>query len=213
VAAGLAVVVGFTPSQGHTPQAGTLRQALREPAVRVGAWLTMLPAMFFGAVGVLVPLRLDQLGVGATGVAAVFLCAAVVEAAGSPLVGRLSDRRGRLLPLRAGLAGVLIACLVLPLPTRAGLLTVVVILAAAVGGMLMTPASALLSDGAETAGLSQGLAFGLFNLAWAAGQGIGSAGGARFADAVSDTAPYLTMAALIAATLFALTTRRPRWVR
>ncbi|MEV6487116.1 hypothetical protein AB0M20_00555 [Actinoplanes sp. NPDC051633] len=47
----------------------------------------------------------------------------------------------------------------------AGLLVVVVIFAAAVGGKLMTPASALLSDGAEAAGLPQGLAFGLFHLA------------------------------------------------
>jgi predicted MFS family arabinose efflux permease len=213
VALGLAAAVVLTPSRKHTPQTGTLRQALRQPAVRVGAWLTVLPAMYFGVAGVLVPLRLDELGLGATGVAVVFLCAAAVEAAGSPLVGRLSDRFGRLLPLRAGLGGVLAGCLLLPLPGRAVLLAVVVVFAAAMSRMLMTPASALLSDGAEASGLPQGLAFGLFNLAWAAGQGIGSAGGSRFAESVGDTASYLAVAVLSAATLAVLIVRAPTGVR
>jgi hypothetical protein len=93
------------------------------------------------------------------------------------------------------------------------LLAVVVVFAAAMSGMLMTPASALLSDGAEASGLPQGLAFGLFNLAWAAGQGIGSAGGSRFAESIGDTASYLAVAVLSVATLAALILRPPTGVR
>jgi MFS family permease len=177
---------------------------LREPRVLAGAWLTTLPALFFGTFGVLTPLRLDDFGVGAAGVAAVFLAAAAVEAVASPVVGRLSDRRGRVLPLRIGLTGVLVACFVLPQPDTALLLGAAVVAAAAIAGMLWAPAMALLSDGAELSGLPQGLAFGLINLAWGGGQVGGSAGGAALADATSDTVPYLVLAVLAATTLVLL---------
>jgi MFS family permease len=210
VAVGLGVAVVLTATRGDPPRAGDLRTALRDRRVWGGSWLTTLPALFFGTYGVLVPLRLAALGLGAAGVAAVFLAAAAVEAVMSPVVGRLSDRRGRLLPLRAGLAGVAASSLLLPRPQAAWLLAAVVLLAAGTGGMLFAPASALLSDGAEDAALPQGIVFGLFNLAWAGGQVAGAAGGAWLADATADTVPYLVVAVLALASLAALTGRRPR---
>jgi MFS family permease len=211
VALALGGAVLVTPVSGEAPPVGNLRSALRERRVLAGAWLTTVPTVFFGVFGVLVPLRLSALGATATDVATVFLCAAAAEAAVSPLVGRLSDRRGRLLPVRIGLVGVLIGCLALPVPQHAWLLGVVVVAGAAVAGMLLTPASALLSDGADEAGLAQGIVFGLFNLAWGVGQVLGSAGGARLADATSDTVPYLVVAGLTVVTLLGLSVslRRP----
>lgn len=210
ISVALAVAVLATPATGHLPPPGRLRRAVREPEVLAGAWLTILPALFFGSFAVLVPLRLDVLGASAAAVAAVFLVAAASEAAASPIAGRLADRRGRLLPLRIGLLGVLIACLVLPLPRAAWLLAVLVVLAGAVSGLLFAPASVLLTDGAERAGLAQGLVFGLFNLAWAMGQVVGAAGGARLADASSDSVPYLVVAVLTTATLLHLVLRPGR---
>jgi MFS family permease len=210
VAAGLGVAVVLTTTRGKTPLAGDLRTALRDRRVWGGSWLTTLPAIFFGTYGVLVPLRLGALGLGAAGVAAVFLVAAGVEAVTSPLVGRLSDRRGPLLPLRAGLAGMAVSSLLLPRPQAAWLLAAVVLLAAGTGGMLFAPASALLSDGAEDAGLPQGIVFGLFNLAWAGGQVAGAAGGAWLADATIDTVPYLVVAVLAVASLAVLSARQSR---
>jgi predicted MFS family arabinose efflux permease len=201
VALGLAVCVGLTRMTGEPPPTGDLRAVLREPRVLAGAWLTTLPTLFFGAFGVLVPLHLAGLGVAATGVAAVFLLAAAAEAAVSPLAGRFADRRGPALPVGVGLAGILAAALLIPWPQRPWVLGGVVVIAAAMSGILLTPASALLSDGAEAAGAPQGLVFGLFNLAWAAGQVLGSAGGARLADATSDAVPYLVVAALTGLTL------------
>ena len=60
--------------------------------------------------------------------------------------------------------------------------------------MLYTPAMAMLSDGAEHAGVAQGFAFALVNLAWATGQTAGAAGSARLADAAGDHVPYLVLA-------------------
>jgi MFS family permease len=207
VATALAVAVAVTTTSGAPPQHGDVRTALHDRRVLAGAWLTMLPSLFFGTFSVLVPLRLSALGASATAIAGVFLLAAAVEAALSPVVGRLSDKKGRLLPVRAGLAGLLIACLVLPRPDMVWAVSAAAILAAAVGGLLYTPASALLSDGAEAADLPQGLVFGLWNLVWAGGQIGGAAGGARLADATNDTVPYLVVAVLGLSTVLAL--RRP----
>jgi predicted MFS family arabinose efflux permease len=201
VALGLAVIAARTPAGGEPPPTGDLRAALRERQVLAGAWLTTLPTLFFGTLAVLVPLHLSGLGVGATGVALVFLVAAAAEAAASPVVGRVADRRGRALPVRAGLVGVLAAALLLPLQQQPWLIAVVVVAGATASGVLLTPASALLSDGAESAGAPQGLVFGLFNLAWAIGQVVGAAGGARLADATTDAVPYLIIACLVALTL------------
>jgi MFS family permease len=212
VAAGLAVAVAATATRGGPPPgAGDVRRAVHDRRVLTGAWLTALPALFFGTYTVLVPLRLDALGASTVVIACVFLLAAAVEAALSPVIGRLSDRRGRLLPLRTGLTCVLLACLVLPRPHAVWVLSAVVVFAAAAGGMLYTPASALLSDGAEGAGLPQGLVFGLFNLVWAAGQIGGAAGGAGLADATDDTVPYLVVAVLAATTIIALRPSPRRW--
>jgi predicted MFS family arabinose efflux permease len=204
LALGLAVAAALTPVGGEVPPPGRLRVALREPRVLAGAWLTTLPTLCYGVFGVLVPLQLSGLGVGAAGVALVFLTAAAAEAPVSPLAGRLADRRGRLLPIRAGLVGLLATALLMPLQQQPWLVAVVVIAGATASGVLLTPASVLLSDGAESVGAPQGLVFGLFNLAWAIGQVVGSAGGARLADATSDAVPYLTVACLAALTLLGL---------
>ena len=202
VGVALAAVVLATPAGGESlPTDGDLRHALSERRVLAGAWLTTLPTLFFGTLAVLVPLRLDALGTSATGIAAVFLLAAAAEAAANPLVGRITDRRGRLVPLRVGLVGLLAACLLLPLPNRPWVIGAVVVAGAAISGMLLTPASTLLSEGAEQAGLAQGLGFGLFNLAWAVGQVLGSVGGARLADTTTDSVPYLVIAVLTLVTL------------
>ncbi len=208
VAVVLAGLVMLMPRIEAEEVRGGLARAVRDPRVLAGAWLTALPALFFGTVSVLAPLRLDDLGASTVGVAVVFLIAAGSEAITSPLVGRLSDRRGRLMPLRAGLIGVLIACFALPTPGRAWLLGACVVVCASLAGMLWAPAMALLSDGAEHAGVAQGMAFGMINLAWGGGQVGGSAGGAWIADATSDVVPYLLLAALCAATL-ALVLRHP----
>jgi MFS family permease len=150
---------------------------------------------------VLVPLRLDDLGAGATAIGAVFLVAAGLEAIVSPVVGRLSDRHGRLLPLAAGLAASAVMAALLPWPNAAWLLGALVIVASPAVGILWAPGMALLSDGAEALGIEQALAFALMNLAWSTGQISGAAGGARLAELTSDRVPYLVLCGIFLATL------------
>ena len=80
-------------------------------------------------------------------------------------------------------------------------------------GTLFAPATALLGGGAQRLGLNQGLAFGLGNLAWAAGQAIAAAGSGAIAQATSDTVPYALLAVACLATLITLRPGHSRLVR
>ena len=190
----------------------TLLASLGDRRVLAGMWLTTLPGVLFGTLAVLGPLRMDELGAGATGIAAAWLIAAALEAIVNPLVGRLSDRRGRLIPSIAGVTGGGLVMLALPWPNSAWVLGGLVILAAPAIGTLWTPAMAMLSDGAEAFGVDQGFAFALVNLAWATGQTAGAAGSARLADAAGDRVPYLVLAGVCLLTLTLLVRRRDRVV-
>lgn len=181
-----------------------LGAALRAPAIRTAMWLVTLPALAFGLLGVLGPLRLDGFGYSAAAVAAVYLVAAAVEAAVSPIVGRLSDRDGRFAPIRRGLAVASVLLLLVTLPGTGLLLAVVLVAAAAALGLFWAPAMALLSDLAEESGLALGFAFALVNLAWAAGQVAGSGLGGVTAKATTDFVPLAGVAFACAATLTAL---------
>jgi MFS family permease len=212
VAAGLACwawsMPGVEPEQ--SPGIRAMLRALRRPAVMAGFWLFTMPALFAGVVEVLVPLRMDDLGVSGAAIGAMFLVSAGVEAVISPLAGRVSDRVGRLGPIRVGLVGAAIVAILLPLPSRALLLAAVVVLAFSALATFWAPAMAMLSDASEHAGLDQALAFSISNLAWAAGHVFGAGAGGAVAEATSDAVPYGALAVACAATFVGLTTLRRR---
>ena len=207
-AVGVAMIVWATRMRAEQPEGDSRLTALlgvfADRRVAAGMWLTTLPGLLFGTIAVLGPLRLDELGAGTAAIAAAFLIAAAFEAVVAPLTGRLSDRRGRLVPSLIGVAGGALVMLSLPWPTSALGLGLLIVVAGPVVGMLYTPAMAMLSDGAEAAGVALGFASALVNLAWATGQTAGAAGSARLADAAGDHAPYLVLAAVCAVTLAGL---------
>jgi MFS family permease len=211
--AGVALALGLAATRCQGGRAGapggaSLRATVAAPRVRIGMWLVALPGLGFGVLDVLVPLRLDDLGVAQAGVAATFLVSAAVEGAISPVVGRVADRRGSLLPIRGGLLGAMVLMLVVPLPSVAVLCAALLVATTAAFGAFWAPAMALLSEAAEHVGADQGLAFGLVNLAWAVGMVGGAAGGGALAKATSDTTPYVVLAVLCAGTLAGLMRRR-----
>jgi MFS family permease len=202
-AAGLGAWAWRTPGVPPEPSPGlrALLRALRERPVLAGFWLFTLPALFAGVIEVLVPLRLDDLGASGAAIGAIFLLTAAVEAVISPVAGRVSDRRGRLFPIRAGLAGSIVMAVLLPLPGEAVVLGVTVLFAFAALGGFWAPAMAMLSDSSERAGLDQALAFSISNLAWAAGHLIGAGAGGALADATADAVPYGLLSLACAVTL------------
>ena len=185
-----------------------LLAALRDSRISGGMWLIAVPGLIFGTIGVLAPLRLDDLGVGATMIGAAWLCASLFEVGVSPLVGRISDRRGRLYPCMIGLAAVTVVMLLFPWPDKSWALIALVIFASPLIGTLWAPSMAMLSDGAEALGIAQGLAFALSNLGWSIGHTACSAASARLADATSDTVPYLLLSGLCLASFLVLARAR-----
>jgi MFS family permease len=212
VAVGLAAWAWTMP--GVQPQPGALfaqlSGALRRPAVLAGFWLFTLPALFAGVIEVLGPLRLDDLGASGAAIGAIFLITAAAEAVISPVAGRASDRRGRLIPIRAGLTGALVMAILLPLPGTVVLLALAILLAFASLGGFWAPAMALLSDASEEAGLDQAFAFSISNLAWAIGHVVGAGAGGAVAEVTSDAVPYAALGVITAVTLATVSVRGRR---
>jgi MFS family permease len=197
--AGLTASVPAGPAEVRRP--GAFRKALRNVNFLLAVWLTLVPALFFGLVDVLVPLALDSAGWGTIAIAATFIAAGLVEVALAPVIGGLSDRRGRLYPIRAGLLLLAATALVFTVATPAYLIALLVAAGSLAASGIYTPGIALVSDRAEASQMPQALAFGFMNTAWAAGAMIGPAGGGALAEAMGDPAPYIVCACLTLATL------------
>jgi MFS family permease len=174
----------------------SLRALVSNPVVRLTAWLIALTALLLGVLGVLAPLRLDELGWSAAAIGAVFAVAALLQAAANPGIGRIADARGHTLLLRAGLILSAVASALLVLDEPALLYAAIVVAAAVAYATLWTPAVALLSQTLERHGFDQAGGFGLMSAAWPPGFAIGAAAGGALAGATRDAWPYL-LAALV----------------
>jgi predicted MFS family arabinose efflux permease len=204
VTVAFALLAALGPSARSQPASlAGLRRALGDERFVGGLWLSMLPAILFGLVGVLTPLALDDAGWGTAAIAAVFVTAGLIEVVLNPLLGRYSDRAGRLLPIRIGLVASTVVALALALSSEAAVIALLVCVGTASFGSLYTPGTSLTSYRAELAGLAQGLAFGVMNTAWAFGELLGPSAGGALADSSSDAVPYLVGASLCALTLVA----------
>ena len=216
--AGLTVVLAAwtlrTPgAAAEWPLPGAISRALRDVEIRQALWLMSVPALVFGVVGVLIPLKLDEAGWSATAIAIAWVASAAIEMVLAPLIGRVSDRRGRLLPLRIALMGAIAVLVGFAFASRPGVVVPILIASGITFGAFWAPALALLSDAADRIGLAQGLAFGLMNVAWGAGNALGPAIGGALADAAGDAVPFLIMAAFCFATLLSLGVAGTRRIR
>jgi len=215
VIGGLCVLIAIVALRTAAPPVGEERQplrglveALRDRRIVGGLWLVALPALLFGTQSVLVPIRLSSFSYGAVAIGAVFLVATALEGVMSPLVGRVSDRRGRRLPITVGLTASSIAAAALPVPRNGLTLAAVAVFAAVSFGMFWAPAMSFLTETAESIGLDVAWAFALINLAWAPGQALGAVGGGGLARLTSDAVPFLLLSGVCVATLVAV--RRDR---
>ena len=177
--------------------------AVRDPGVALGLWLTAIAGLAFGVLDVLAPLRLNGLGATPIVIGATFLASAAIETGLSPLSGRLSDRRGRYFPIRISLLSGVAVSLLAPVLAPAAVLIAMLVIGMPAFGTLFAPSSAMLSDAAHRLELHQGLAFGLANLAWAAGQTIAASASGAIAQATTDLVPYALLAATCLATFLA----------
>jgi MFS family permease len=204
VAATVLMAVAFLVPAPRAAVPQGLREAfaaVRDRRLLTGLWLTMLAGLAFGVIDVLAPLRMSRLGVTGLVIAGTFLASAAVEAALSPVAGRAADRYGALTPVRFSLVGAVAISLLAPILAPSWVLIPVLIVGMPCFGTLFTPAMTLVSEGAQDQHLDQGLAFGLGNLVWAAGQAIAASGSGALAQATTDLVPYSLLAAACLVTL------------
>jgi MFS family permease len=176
---------------------------LRTAGLPLGTWLITLEAMTIGATNVLLPLRLSRFGASGVAIGATFVAAAALSSVLSPIVGRVSDRRGARLLLVTGLGASAVLVSTLVLPNSAAVLAPLT--AVALGGPLaayMIPAVSMMTLSAEAAGVALVVVTTLGNLAYALGETIGAPVAAGLSEATSDVVPLLALSALMLVTLW-----------
>lgn len=198
----------LTPGTPADPQSlADVRRTVADRRLLAGFWLILLPALLFGVLVVLVPLRLGRLGWGPLAIGGVFIGTTALEVVLNPLLGRFVDRRGVLLPVRVGLVASVVVSVALAGAGRPFEFVALTVVAGVAYGSFFTPGLSIISDTAERIGVAQGLAFGVMNACWAIGAVIGPAVGGRLAQSSGDAVPYLILAGICAITLAATRSR------
>ncbi len=180
---------------------GEVGATLVSRPVLESAAFVAVPSLMFGAIEVLVPLRIDDLGGGHALIAGGFIAGAALEATLAPVAGRLSDRVGRRLPYMTGLSICAVAMILIAIVPTLEQVLGGLILTSLGAGLCFAPALTLISDVADLSGLHQGFAAGLSNMAWASGQVLGGIGGGVIAGFTGNAAPSLVIALLLALTV------------
>ncbi len=184
------------------PIAAQLRAAMAAGGFSMGTWLIMLDAIFFGAAGVLLPLRMAHLSIPGWAIGATFVAASALSTALSPLIGRGVDRHGAVRTMTTGLLIGVPLVAVMMLPHNPAVLVPLAVIA--LGGPMTAaaiPAVSLMTGATERADVTLIIATTSVNLAYAIGETIGSPVAATLSTLAGDLVPLLLIAALMALTL------------
>jgi MFS transporter, DHA1 family, solute carrier family 18 (vesicular amine transporter), member 1/2 len=189
-------------------RAGLLRVA-RQPATRAALALSTADLLVFGAVDVLVPLRLGDEGTAVAVIAAALAAGAMLGAVTGPLAGRAVDRYGPSVVGSTAQAVMLLIPVALAFdpPSAVQLATLVI------GGPLFATIGAsifpLSSMGADAAGVSHVTATGLLGAVWATGFTVVPVLAGAVAQAASASTAYVVVLLLCIAPLVVVVRSRP----
>lgn len=181
-------------------EAQPIREAwtrIRRSGVPQGVMMLAAPSIAFGLAIVIGPLHMDDLGASPFLIAAAFAAGSLIEVGVGPVVGRISDRVGRILPYLIGVGAMTVAIVALGLAGVLPLMFVAVMILAFGAGLAFTPSNTLITDQATSAGVNQGYASGASNVAFGGGQAIGAIGGGVVAGATGYVVPCLVAALLL----------------
>lgn len=175
----LMVIPGHQASPGAAKSSRPLLEVLRIQGVWTGSTVILIGSIGFGFIDPLLPGYFEdkfQITPGIIGL--LFAVISLFHISSAPVIGKLSDRIGRVKLIKLGLVSTALA---VPLIALAGNL----VLTAAVMGLLgvtfslmLTPAAPLLADSvvpeqAQSQEASYGAAFGIYNTAFSLGYLIG----------------------------------------
>ncbi len=176
----------FLLQEGERVPSGTIpwRALLRHPLIRAFVGAMVLASALWALIESTLPLHLNHhLGLGPAAIGLCFAAAALSHTAASPLMGRLSDRIGRLKVMRIGLLLCLIA---LPLPVFMPSLWTVgaaMIVLGATASFIMAPCGPGVADAVQSLGRTDyGSGFALLNIAYAVGMVVGPFAGSALVE-------------------------------
>jgi len=177
----------------------TIRGYLRSGRVRLGLWITSLPAFGGGVIVVSGAYRLDEVGASALMIGIAFGTMAVITAILEPIVGRVSDTWGRRQPLMVLMLLTATAMsMLIPIHERVALVVLIAV-AGSIFSVVDGPGFALVGDGVESLGGNDATTTFLVNLSW----GPSAALGAVLAGVCHDVAGAgLSFGVLAAVTAF-----------
>jgi MFS family permease len=200
VSIGGLILTGLAPagrSVAHQAAIGAaLLRVAQQRATRAALALATIDLLVFGAVDVLVPLRLGSRGTTVAVIAAALAVGAALGGVSGPLAGRAVDRYS------PGVVGIAAQALMIPIPIVLAFepLTAVQLAVLVIGGPLFATVGAamfpLSSMGADAAGASHVTATGLMGAVWAAGFTAVPVLAGALAQAISAPAAYLAVVLL-----------------
>lgn len=175
-----------------------IRGYLRSGRVRLGLWITSLPAFGGGVIVVSGAYRLDEAGASALMIGIAYGGMAVMTAILEPIVGRVSDTWGRRPPLMVlMLLSAIAMSMLIPIHERVALVALIAI-AGSVFSVVDGPGFALVGDGVESLGGSDTTTTFLVNLSWGPSAALGAIIAGVCHDAVGAGLSFGVLAAVIA---------------
>jgi MFS family permease len=184
--------------------------AVATRSVLNGIAFDAIPALAFGILAVLAPLRMSALGGGAGIIAAAFVGTALLEAILAPVVGRWSDRGGRRAPYIVGLTICGASLAIIAVADTLPVLIAALLVTSIGGGICVTPAFTMLSDAAAEQELSQSFAVALTNTSWSLGQAAGALCGGALASLGGNDVPLVGMVGVLSLTALYARSALPR---
>jgi MFS family permease len=171
---------------------------LRSRRAAIGNGLLLVIGIVGGTMWSLMPLLVAHRRGGAGVIAAILAVSYLLAALLNVLIGRASDRIGRLAPTLAGLVIAAVFLPLVPLVEPLLLLAIVSVGAQSVVAGLWTPTAAMVSDGAESGASGQAVGVAALNAAWAAGGAVGPVLSAWLAESNGFTLPFVLAGGLCA---------------
>jgi MFS family permease len=167
---------------------------LRSGRVRLGLWITSLPAFGGGVIVVSGAYRLDEAGASALLIGIAFGGMAVITTILEPIAGRVSDRWGRPRPLMVLMLLTAIAMSMLILIHERVALVVLIAIGGSVFSVMDGPGFALVGDGVESLGGNAAATTFLVNLSWGPSAALGAILAGVCHDAVGADLSFAVLA-------------------
>lgn len=172
------------------------RALLAHPLIRAFTGAMVLASGLWALIESTLPLHLSgKLGLGPAAIGFCFATAALSHTCASPLMGRLSDRIGRVKVLRIGLALCLIA---LPLPVfmpGIGTVLAALVFLGATASFVMAPCGPAVADAVESLGRTDyASGFALLNIAYAVGMVVGPFAGSALVELCGIRSAFVILA-------------------